>query len=389
MKLKLILFLVTSSIYYSNAQDGMQLRINGTMTHHFHLNNNNVPVLEVTGDNTFIGSNAGEDHSSGLYNTYVGNRAGANSTTTHYNSNFGYNSGGLNFAGGYNSLFGASANYYNTHGSNNVCFGYQSNYRNQTGSNNTIIGYQAGRSTLNYSASGNVFLGYQAGYNETSSNRLYIDNSSTADPLIYAEFDNNELEINGDLTIDVPAGSSESRAEIKFNHENTNYYTIDFDSSNDNFEIRDGTVKLMVFNGFNIGIKRTPTTNDFEVNGTASKSSAGDWLANSDARLKKNIKPLNSSLVLSQLLKLQGITYEWNDHRKDQNRPEGPQYGFTAQNIQKVFPDLVSEDNDGYLQTAYGTYDAMYIEAIRALTEKIDVLENRIGELEQSISSNE
>jgi|GEM_PF-2686525 len=42
----------------------------------------------------------------------------------------------------------------------------------------------------------------------------------------------------------------------------------------------------------NIGLGRTPTTNKLEVEGDASKSSAGDWLANSDARLKTNITKL-------------------------------------------------------------------------------------------------
>ncbi|MEM6772201.1 MAG: hypothetical protein AAF597_16625, partial [Bacteroidota bacterium] len=46
-----------------------------------------------------------------------------------------------------------------------------------------------------------------------------------------------------------------------------------------------------------------------------------------------------------------------------------------AQNIQEVFPTLVEEDSDGYLQTAYGTYDAMYVEAFRALLERIQTLE--------------
>jgi hypothetical protein len=35
----------------------------------------------------------------------------------------------------------------------------------------------------------------------------------------------------------------------------------------------------------------------------------------------------------------------------------------------------VEEDKLGYLQTAYGTYDAMTVEAIRALNEKIEKLE--------------
>ena len=68
-----------------------------------------------------------------------------------------------------------------------------------------------------------------------------------------------------------------------------------------------------------------------------------------------------------KLLGLKGITYEWNDNKTGNDRPTGFQYGFTAQNIQEVFPTLVEEDAKGYLQTAYGTYDAMMIEAIRYL----------------------
>ena len=66
-------------------------------------------------------------------------------------------------------------------------------------------------------------------------------------------------------------------------------------------------------------------------------------------------------------------------------RPEGTQYGFTAQNIQEVFPELVTEDADGFLQTAYGTYDAMYVEAFRALTEEIEKLRSENTELRQHV----
>jgi len=46
-----------------------------------------------------------------------------------------------------------------------------------------------------------VFLGYEAGYNETGSNTLYIENSSTSSPLIYGEFDTGDVTINGNLTV--------------------------------------------------------------------------------------------------------------------------------------------------------------------------------------------
>jgi hypothetical protein len=133
-----------------------------------------------------------------------------------------------------------------------------------------------------------------------------------------------------------------------------------------------------------VGIGRNPVTNLLEVEGTASKSSAGDWVANSDARLKKNIQALDSDETIQKLLALQGITYEWNDDKTGSKRPEGIQYGFTAQNIQEVFPTLVEEDALGYLQTAYGTYDAMIIEAIRYLYNENQLLKQEIEDLRDS-----
>lgn len=147
-----------------------------------------------------------------------------------------------------------------------------------------------------------------------------------------------------------------------------------------------GDIVLANAGSGDVGVGRTPTTNDLEVNGTASKSSAGDWLANSDARLKKNIKHLDSKEILQRMLRLKGITYEWNDQVTENDRPIGIQYGFTAQNIQEVFPALVFEDEEGYLQTAYGTYDAMYVEAIRALLERIEALEAENETLQSKVS---
>ena len=132
------------------------------------------------------------------------------------------------------------------------------------------------------------------------------------------------------------------------------------------------SVKFRIDGDGNVGIGRAPTTNILEVEGAASKTSSGDWLANSDARLKKEIKQMDSQTVLDKMLALKGVTYYWNDTVTGSKRPTQLQYGFTAQNIQEVFPILVEEDNLGYLQTAYGTYDAMYVESMRALQEQID-----------------
>jgi len=133
-----------------------------------------------------------------------------------------------------------------------------------------------------------------------------------------------------------------------------------------------GYAGIKIMENGRVGIGMTPSTNLLEVNGDASKTAAGDWLANSDARLKKDIKQMDSKAVLDKMLALKGITYYWNDTVTGSKRPTQLQYGFTAQNIQEVFPILVEEDSLGYLQTAYGTYDAMYVESMRALQQQID-----------------
>lgn len=130
----------------------------------------------------------------------------------------------------------------------------------------------------------------------------------------------------------------------------------------------------MLKNG-RMGLSRIPTTNILEVGGQASKNSAGDWVANSDSRLKKNIETFKEQEALNKLLQMRGVTYEWNDKQTGSQRPEGIQYGFIAQEIKEVFPENVELDNLGYYQTAYGTYDAMYVQAIKALNNKLESLE--------------
>jgi len=153
---------------------------------------------------------------------------------------------------------------------------------------------------------------------------------------------------------------------------------------------------LNILKNGRMGISRLPNTNILEVEGEASKTSAGDWLANSDARLKKNIVTFSEEKALEKLLALRGVTYEWNDNQTGSQRPEGTQYGFIAQEIQEVFPENVEKDNLGFYQTAYGTYDALYVQSIKALHQKIETLEqentdlkNKIDEIHAMLTKNQ
>ena len=107
-------------------------------------------------------------------------------------------------------------------------------------------------------------------------------------------------------------------------------------------------------------------SHSLSVNGTASKSSSGSWAANSDRRLKKNISYLRSEEVLQKVLAMKGVTYEWEDTSTGIKRPVGLQHGFIAQDLEQIWPEKISKDQYGYLMTAYGDYDPMFVEAIKA-----------------------
>jgi hypothetical protein len=155
--------------------------------------------------NSFFGYKAGSLNEAGDNNTYVGNLAGLNSLASD-NTFIGYAAGWSNNTGSANIFAGSGAGYYNTTGTSNTFIGYYSGFHNDTGGRNTYLGYNSGVS--NVSGQYNVFLGYGAGANETGSNKLYIDNCYTVagctDPLIYGEFDNRLVRIDG--TIETTAG---------------------------------------------------------------------------------------------------------------------------------------------------------------------------------------
>ncbi len=152
-------------------------------------------------ENTAIGWNALSQNVAGFRNTAIGPESLLDNIDGNYNTAIGPNSATYNISGNNNISIGYSAQYYNQAGSNNVGIGNSANINNHNGSNNTTIGFEAGKGTEYMNKSGNVMIGYQAGYSENGSNRLYIENSNSSSPLIYGEFDNDLLRINGTLDI--------------------------------------------------------------------------------------------------------------------------------------------------------------------------------------------
>jgi hypothetical protein len=122
-------------------------------------------------------------------------------------------------------------------------------------------------------------------------------------------------------------------------------------------------------NGGSVSIGTTLAHEELTVNGNASKPGGGSWAVFSDARLKKNIAPLQHSL--EQLLALQGVTFEYIDPVSI-NEPSGTRIGMIAQAVEEIFPEWVSDTPGGYKSLSFSGFEALTVEALRDLREEKD-----------------
>jgi hypothetical protein len=201
----------------NNIASGCRALYNNT-TGSNNIASGNLALYSNTGgtSNIAIGCNALNDNTSGSRNVAIGLSAlgnnvngceniavgcgailGANGSNGCFNIALGIYSMQFLQDGGFNVGVGRQALRCMETGFCNVAVGNNALETNCTGSDNVAIGRQTGQ--FNTTGSSNVFIGNQAGYQETGSDRLYITNTSTTTPLIYGEFDNDLLCINGEL----------------------------------------------------------------------------------------------------------------------------------------------------------------------------------------------
>lgn len=157
------------------------------------------------------------DGKTGGFSVFLGSGAGElDDGTNNTSCAVGYNALGTNISGSMNTAFGASALYHDASGTYNVGVGSGANFYNYEGFNNTIIGTMAGFGPSLHTKSGNVFLGYMAGYYETGDNKLYIENSDSATPLIYGDFALDKIIINGEFqaTGNVGIGNTDPACDL-------------------------------------------------------------------------------------------------------------------------------------------------------------------------------
>jgi hypothetical protein len=109
----------------------------------------------------------------------------------------------------------------------------------------------------------------------------------------------------------------------------------------------------------------------------------GTW-GSSDIRWKKNIQPITN--ILPDLVKLQGVKYEWKaDEFPNMNFDSNIHIGFIAQEVEKLFPELVLTDKTGFKSISYDKITAILVEGIKEQQLQIDSLANENAMLKEKL----
>ncbi len=79
-------------------------------------------------------------------------------------------------------------------------------------------------------------------------------------------------------------------------------------------------------------------------------------------------------------MRLRGVHFNWKD--SDRDKEDGLQLGLIVQELEKEFPELVMEDNEGIKYVRYDNFTAVLLEAFKEQQSQIEVLQVRIENLE-------
>ena len=153
-----------------------------------------------------------------------------------------------------------------------------------------------------------------------------------------------------------------------------------------------GNYKLFIDSKTNVGIGKKPS---YKLDVAGDVCTSGTYRTTSDSRLKNNIMRLDSKTCLDKILSLQGKYYNKKSiaivdkekelqnllasgkikeediskalelMNKQDTISDQKQYGFIAQELIKEFPDLVSEDSNGYLAIDYLGLIPVLVEALK------------------------
>lgn len=105
----------------------------------------------------------------------------------------------------------------------------------------------------------------------------------------------------------------------------------------------------------------------------------GDVISPSDRRLKENITPLEHAIEKISLL--DGVYFNFKGKSENDRK-----VGVIAQDVEKVLPELVVSNKEGYRSVDYAKLTPVLIEAVKELKAENDELKERLVAVEATIN---
>jgi len=320
----------------------------------------NVVLSDIKG-NTAGGENALFNNGFGNNNTAFGIRALQYNNVGNSNTAIGANALRFNRGSGRNTAAGYSALYSNG-GSGNTANGYLSLTSNSNGEGNTASGDSSLRSNT-------------TGYSNTANGYLSLVNNSTGfgNTAIGTQALSNNITGSYNLAIGLNAGRA-----LKKGGNNIYVNNIGIATESSNIRIGNATHARAFIAGIR-GIK-TGVANAVPV---VIDSNGQLGTVNSSARFKKDIRDMNEAS--QNLLKLRPVTYRYKD--ADDNGPNSLEYGLIAEEVAKVYPDLVAHGADGKIETVqYQKLTPMLLNELQHLNAQLESEKQKSKQLADEVA---
>lgn len=220
----------------------------------------------------------------------------------------------------------------------------------------------------------------------TENGNIGINNSNPGEALDV----NGKIRVNGTnamLTLQNNSGTSTNSAFMLFYNANqTAGAALGIDGPN-HMNITSGATALtsttnndLILGTVNTERMRIKTSGDVGI-GTANPSyklhvvgdiyTTGDITAFSDARVKTDLEKLEN--CLTKLQTLTGYRYTRSDVKSNRKH-----IGLIAQEVEQIAPELIYENNEGYKGIAYPNMAALFVEAFKEITERLNTLADKV-----------
>lgn len=275
-----------------------------------------------------------------------------------------------------NTAVGSKALYTNAMGFGNTAVGFEAGYANGNAYNNTLIGREAMRHGGGAGAEGNVAVGWLA----LDSNQNFHNTALGAFSMRRNRSGINNTAVGYGALQDNGSGSSNTAIGYGAGVSNATPISNSTAIGAGAFVTQSNSVVLGT-SSTNVGIGTTAPAQKLHVIGNI--CATGTIGSCSDVRYKTNLLPLTNALAA--VAQLTPIYYYWKKEFKDKGFTSERQIGFAAQEVEKLYPEMVQTDAGGYKAVDYSRMSAVLVQAVKEQQQQIDELKRQNETLQERL----